>query len=235
MFTVADHLIPLFKTGSTDDPLARDIAIGAIDAYRPETRADYVNVARTIAFSMAAIALLGDAAATDMPMPEKMRLLGRAVALNRSADQSERTMIQRRRYQQAALPDELAEPHRETPATAADETQMQTAIADAMNEYLGVRPAPSATAPMPMPTPEPARCPSPLPAPDPAAPADLPRIERRPKPSAVAPAEASVTDPRYGGTRADAALSQAASYKASLLGQTAMPRTVAKHGDRSLA
>ena len=88
ILTAAEHLIPLFQSSAIDIPLARKMAFSAIEAYRPETRADFVNVARTIAFSMAALALLGQAASQDMTMPEKMRAFGRANALNRSADQS---------------------------------------------------------------------------------------------------------------------------------------------------
>jgi hypothetical protein len=106
MVSAADHLIPLFKTDAIDAPLAREIAISAIAAYGPESRADYLSVARTIAFSMAALALLGKAASSDMPLPEQMRAYGRANALNRSADQSERTMMKRRSFQKANPPAE---------------------------------------------------------------------------------------------------------------------------------
>ena len=143
MFTAADHLIPLFRSHAIGTSLARQMAISAIDAYQPESPADYVNVARTIAFSMAALALLGQSAAQDMTMTQKMRALGRATALNRSADQSERTMMQRRRYQ---LANPLVEPNA-TAAQAApkqeeiDEARMHAAIAEAMNEYQATQPA----------------------------------------------------------------------------------------------
>ncbi len=52
---------------------------------------------------MSALALLGQAAAPDMPMQEKMRTFGRANALNRLADQSERTMMKRRSCHNAML------------------------------------------------------------------------------------------------------------------------------------
>ena len=116
MFGIADQLIPLFKIGTIDVPLAREMAVSAITAYAPETRADYVNIARTIALSMAALSLLGTAASQDMTMPEKMRTFGRANALNRSADQSERTMMQRRRYQRANPPGEQPDHESEAPA-----------------------------------------------------------------------------------------------------------------------
>jgi hypothetical protein len=145
MFTAADHLIPLFKTGSIDVPLARQMAVSAIEAYRPETRADFVNVARTIAFSMAALALLGQTTSADMTLPEKMRAFGRANALSRSADQSERTMMQRRRYQQTNPPAEHPDPKSEhfAPDTLIDDAKLQADIAGAMREYLAARTRPS--------------------------------------------------------------------------------------------
>jgi hypothetical protein len=150
LFTVADHLIPLFKTGSIEIPLARQMAVSAIEAYQPETRADYVNVARTIAFSMAALALLSNATSHDLTMTEKMRALGRANALNRAADQSERTMMQRRRFQQAhPLPPDPASapPTHDSPI---ENQEIEAAIADAMQDYLATRP--SAKTPAPPPT-----------------------------------------------------------------------------------
>ena len=137
MFIAAHKLMPLFQIGTVDTPSALQAAVSAIEAYRPETRADYVNIARTIAFSMAAVALLGQAAAADMAMPEKMRAYGRANALNRSAEQTERAMMQRRRYQQA---NPVAEPADPAPADQAadppiNESEMRTAIEEAMAEY----------------------------------------------------------------------------------------------------
>ena len=43
----ADSLIPLFKKGTIDSLLARQMAMSSIEAYCPESRADAVNIART--------------------------------------------------------------------------------------------------------------------------------------------------------------------------------------------
>jgi hypothetical protein len=109
------------------------MAVSAIEAYQPVTRADYVNIARTIAFSMSALALLGQAAGQDMMAPEKMRAFGRANALSRSADQSERTMMQRHHHQNA-------NPRVEQPSDPAlesvpDDAEVEAAVAEAMREY----------------------------------------------------------------------------------------------------
>jgi hypothetical protein len=140
LYAVAHHLMPLFKIGTIDDDLAQQMAVSAIEAYHPETQADYVNVARTIACSITALALLGKTAASDMTLPEQMRAYGRANALNRSADQSERTMMQRRRHQNANPPIEQPElvPEANVPEMALAEAEIGAAVADLMREYLSV-------------------------------------------------------------------------------------------------
>jgi hypothetical protein len=150
MFAAAHHLLPLFKIGTIDDRLARQMAVSAIEAYEPQTRADYVNAARIIAFSMTALALLGKTANPDMPMPEQMRAYGRANALNRSADQSERTMMQRRRLQKAnplSEPPDLISPNPTTsdPTETAD-AEIAAAVAGLMREYQSIAIATPTTA-----------------------------------------------------------------------------------------
>jgi hypothetical protein len=145
MFAAAHHLLPLFRIGTIDDRLARQMAVSAIESYEPQTRADYVNAARIIAFSMTALALLGKTTNPDMPMPEQMRAYGRANALNRSADQSERTMMQRRRLQKANPPGErpdliganpaIPDPTETSDPTAIDNAEVQAAVDGIMREY----------------------------------------------------------------------------------------------------
>jgi hypothetical protein len=153
LFIVAQHLMPLFKIGTIDNHLARQMAVSAIEAYHPETRADYINVARTIACSITSLALLGNTASPDMTPPEKNRAIGRAIALNRAADQSERTMMQRRRHHKANPPAEIpspmpapeattTQPTMPKPPTASqpqtDDAEIQAAVAGVMQEYLSV-------------------------------------------------------------------------------------------------
>jgi hypothetical protein len=196
MFAAAHHLLPLFKIGTIDDRLARQMAVSAIEAYEPQTRADYVNVARIIAFSMTALALLGKTANPNMPMPEQMRAYGRANALNRSADQSERTMMQRRRLQKAnpsgERPDLLG-PHPTVPnptvpdpATAPDPTEIAAdAVAGLMREYQSVgitTPIPMAASQGPTQRPAPFRYNRPTPSPNQSAPqTDRPRNSAIPR------------------------------------------------------
>jgi hypothetical protein len=140
MFITASRLIPFFQTSSIDIALAHKIAISAIAAYMPEDRADYINIARTIAFSTAALALLGKAIVSDMPLPDQLRVYGRANALNRSADQSERTMMQRHSYQKANPMDELPawmNPGVQMPEPEApiDTTEIDAVVAEALKAF----------------------------------------------------------------------------------------------------
>nr|WP_294525081.1 hypothetical protein [uncultured Rhodopila sp.] len=161
-FAAAEHLIPFFRSRISDTDLARRMAHSALDAYYPETRADFVNAARTIAFSMAAIALLGKAmAAPDLTVPEQMRAYGRANALNRSAEQSERSMMVRRKYLRANPPPERAPiPPAEKPTISPeDAAEIEAQIGEAMQAYHdacarpAAEPEPPAEAPSPAPVP----------------------------------------------------------------------------------
>jgi hypothetical protein len=134
MHAVADLLIPIFTSPTVGVEFAQKVARSALDNYRPETGADYVNAARTLAFSMAALSLLGQAVAADLPLQQKMRVFGRATALNRSADQSERTMMQRRRLQTANPPAELR-PTAPEPELEPNPQEIATSIAEAMAVY----------------------------------------------------------------------------------------------------
>jgi hypothetical protein len=204
MFCAANHLIPLFKADSIDDTLARRMAVSALYAYQPETRADFVNVARTIAFSMAALALLGQAASLDMTMPEKMRTFGRANALNRSADQSERTMMQRRRQQKASPQTEQPQQAPE-PDIQMTDAEMDVAIAGVMQDYLATCPKPAKEAAAAKASPAPV--------------APAPPLSAAP-PSAI---HYSVTMPKAGHLGATP-------FKEALLRQSAMPREVGQSG-----
>jgi hypothetical protein len=234
MFSVADQLIPLFANAFIDVGLARRMAVSAIQAYQPVTRADYVNVARTIAFSMSALALLGSAAAQDMTMPEKMRAYGRANALSRSADQSERTMMQRRSYQQANPRAEqppgkawVPEPPASAPvpdnvpilnnATALDDATVAALVNEAMSSvraewHLAGPKADAVQTPPPV---------------------ESPTATQRPAPSAslvTPPAATPATAIHYNGPRPDAGEARTVSYKEELLRQGAAQRTVEPSG-----
>ena len=128
-FVAAAHLIDLFEGGPVDTDLAREMAHSAIDAYSPQTRADCLNAARTIAFSMAALALLSRLVREPGPLPEQLRAFDRANALNSSADRSERTMMLRRRTQKTRPATAPTAP--DVPATPAGEAAVKANVAEA--------------------------------------------------------------------------------------------------------
>nr|WP_294509426.1 hypothetical protein [uncultured Rhodopila sp.] len=162
-FAAAEHLIPFFRIQIADTPTARRMAHSALDAYYPESRADFINAARTIAFSMAAIALLGKATATpNLTMPEQLRAYGCANALNRSAEQSERSMMVRRAYLHANPQPERPPipPAESTTISPQDEAEIEARVAEAMQEYRAAcarsaaeKQPPQAEAPNPQPAP----------------------------------------------------------------------------------
>ena len=206
-------------------------------SYKPESHADFVNVARTIAFSMAALALLGKAAREDVTMTEKMRVYGRANALNRSADQSERTMMQRRRQQ--------AKPPMEQPTsidagyeyTDFDEeaayAEIDAAVAEALNAHraqnANAKAAPPKTPSTPsiLPTasqqPAPAKATSPQPAP-----------ARQPKQPAIAGSPSTTAFGASGSPTVQHPTPSlpAAAFKEGLMQNSAIQRTM-NTGDAS--
>jgi len=148
-FVAAAHLIDLFEGGPVDTNLAREMAHSAIDAYSPQTRADCLNAARTIAFSMAALALLSRLVREPGPLPEQLRAFDRANALNSSADRSERTMMLRRRTQKAkpASAPAVSQPEPDLQVTLAEEAEIKAIVAEAVNDYQAVTAGKQATSP----------------------------------------------------------------------------------------
>jgi hypothetical protein len=92
------------------------------------------------------------AGADDLPPAVKMRYFGRANALNRSADQSERIMMQRRRDQRANPPAELPahlRPRPANPEPSPDDVAIDAAVAEAMAVYRASKVPPPAEKPAP--------------------------------------------------------------------------------------
>jgi hypothetical protein len=101
---------------------------------------------------MASLAALGMASADDLTPALKMRYFGRANALNRSADQSERIMIQRRREQRvnprAERPAHLV-PRPADPEPSPDDAAIDAAVEEAMAAYRATKRSPPAEEPAP--------------------------------------------------------------------------------------
>ena len=195
-FSMSHKLAALFTSTAVDAELAWEMAVSAIEAYRPESRADYVNVARTIAFSMSAMTLLGDANVKTLALSEKLRLFGRAIALDRSANQSERTMMQRQRLQRAdPRPDHATNfPPRPDPQEAdldLDDAAAEAAVAEAVEVCRAAinRETSAAPATQTRPAPNTLAKPAPLPA---QSPAELPAAAQ---PSAIHYSDPTASQP----------------------------------------
>jgi hypothetical protein len=204
-FALADQLIPFFYPGTKDPDMALAMSKSAIMAYQPETRADLANITRTIAFSLAALSLLGQAAEEPMTMPEKLRVYARAVSLNRSADQSERTMMQQRRYRHARAGTPSARPPAPAPESSLTDAQIAAAVKKSIRDGIELAksartgPAPAKAAPVQT---------------APAAPGPIVN------PSAI----------HYTGPVPNAAQPRTAPHKENLLHHTAMPRVLEQTG-----
>jgi hypothetical protein len=203
---VADHIAPLFESPDADPTSARTAALGALATYQPESPADFVNIARILAFSMASLVALGLAAAADLTPAQKMRYFGRANALNRSADQTERLMMQRRRDQRANPPSELPASLNPGDTTPPDDPAINIAVEEAMAAFRATRQSAAAATPAQPPAPQ-ARPAQPGPAPS----ASAPATSARP-PSAF---DAAMTTRRPN-----------IPYRQSLLQRSAMPPVI---------
>ena len=127
---VASLLTPIFQDARTDELFAYQIACRSLQAYEPETRADFVNIGRTIAFSLASLVLIKEAFNPALELEDKKRVAIHANALNRSADQAERSMMDRRRYHRAY-------PNFPVPQQAEpNETEVQTQLEEAVTAQL---------------------------------------------------------------------------------------------------
>jgi hypothetical protein len=151
---LADYLVPLFVTDAEDMRTARLMAVRTIAAYLPETQADLINIGRTIAFSMSALAALGRVASEDMPPALQLRYFARATVLNRAAEQSERSMERRRGVQRSsAPPPEVAQTATDLgdgaaePDLASAEVAIEAAVAEAIRDYTAKRQSAASRAP----------------------------------------------------------------------------------------
>ncbi len=208
----AARLTCLFEIGPVDHLLATRMAISALQAYAPESHADYISAARIVAFSLASVALLGKAASRDMSFSEQMRAYSRANALHRSANQSERTMMQRRRDQRTHPPTERPAKQPKPVDAGAETAAFEAGLAGIMKEYRAACPPRAPAALAPQATPAPAKV-----------------IVPQPQAVTVATAiRSSVVMPQAGRP-------EKASFKADLLRQSAIYRAGGQHSSGSVA
>jgi len=129
-------LMPLFIAQSGDPLGARLAIIETLAAYGAQTRAELLNAAQVIAFSLSALDNLGRAMAPELSVSLCLRLRGGANALNRAARQNARAL-------NAPTPndDQRTNPARGShgpaqpadPAEETDEADIQVAMEQARN------------------------------------------------------------------------------------------------------
>jgi hypothetical protein len=170
-------------------------------------------------------------------MPEKMRLLGRATALDRSADQSERTMMQRQRHQGANPRADYATNFYSDPEPEATDPDLAdaaavAAVAEAVAACRTALDRNESSAPAAAPAPKPQAEPQPLPINRPAQPpATTPATATAPAAPAIAPTAATQASAiRYDGREPVTAQARPLPRKQELLRHTAMHRVVDQIG-----
>lgn len=91
---IAALLAPMFMGPNCGDiSLARTAAIETVNAYRAQNLAELLAAAQIIAFGLAALRSLSLSMTEDVSPPMALRLRGNAIALNRSAEQNRRNLV----------------------------------------------------------------------------------------------------------------------------------------------
>jgi hypothetical protein len=101
VYSIADRLAPLFMGDGRDFSFGIQAALDTLIAYGPRRRIDYADVARHVAFTLASLSAIGQAATPGMADDEQCRYLSRASTLSRAADQARRALDQRALDQRA--------------------------------------------------------------------------------------------------------------------------------------
>ncbi len=99
-------LMPFFSGTAVDRKVIMESILETLGDYRPTTRVELLQAAQVIALSMSSLDSLGEAFSTELTASMRLRLRGGANALNRSAEQTLRSLDKR----QAAEPVEAAQP-----------------------------------------------------------------------------------------------------------------------------
>jgi hypothetical protein len=127
--SIIAFLLPHFNIGALNIHEARAEIIDTLASYATRTRAEMLQAARIIAFSMATLDTLAEARTAEMSQSMRIRHRGCANGLNRSTTQTERALAQ----SQASEP----------PATS--EPEPQPVRASLREHFLGTHPAAGST------------------------------------------------------------------------------------------
>ena len=127
-------MAPMFLVAAGGDfSYARIAAAETINAYRAETQADLITVARIVAFGLATLGSLCLSMADDLPLPMVLRFRSNADSCDRSEHQNRR-VLERSRNAQAAAQTQAAEQAQQAPvpkiSPGYDEAALPSAAAE---------------------------------------------------------------------------------------------------------
>jgi hypothetical protein len=108
-------LLPFFIGTTVDMPAARAEILETLNSYGARTRAETLNAARIIAFSMASLDTLMEAKAADLSPSMKIRYRSCANGLNRSTIQNEKILDRSLGCELPTQPDPIPEPVNDVP------------------------------------------------------------------------------------------------------------------------
>jgi hypothetical protein len=124
-------LAPMFLTAAGGDIVyARMAAAETLEAYRPQTLADLINIAQVIAFGLAAIGSLSQSMEDNISLSMTLRLRSNANACNRSAEKNRRALENSRAepgFAQSLKPNPENEHNEAELVAAVAETRQRTA------------------------------------------------------------------------------------------------------------
>ena len=127
-------LMPFFLGTAVDMPAARAEILDTLASYGVRTRAEWLNAAQVIAFSMTALDVLSEAKSTELTPNQKIRYRGCANGLSRATLQQEKTLERRLANDPPAPADAAQEPIDDTPAP-----EVQATLAQAQTRMDGAR------------------------------------------------------------------------------------------------
>jgi outer membrane biosynthesis protein TonB len=152
LYAMADRLYRLFAGNDTDKVEAYRAALAAIGAFCPQSIADFANIGRIIAFSIAATDLASQPLDASVPLKLRLRQLALAEKLAAAAARAERAMEQRRQHRRATGTEDFAAPAApQSPKPRQPEPQPQPQPQLHADGEPPPQPAPEPRAPQPTP------------------------------------------------------------------------------------
>src|SRR5579871_6093793 len=101
---IAEDIAPNLADRAEDRGMACQMAWRIVRSYAPTSEGEVLSAARIVNLSLTQLDLLRAAASSDLTATLKLRLLGTAVALNRSITQAERALSRAQRTEEVRPP-----------------------------------------------------------------------------------------------------------------------------------